>query len=252
LSVARDDAAQPCGSDAFMAPRLTPPKFNEASSTIDGVSYTQIAVDVGKQFDVSISGFKLKGSGEGIQSINKLLTADMPATAAGSDYAECMKSNLSSSGRDGTYNVSLAPVVLTKSWLVARRSSDDFCGGAHPNAGSIDRVYDLRTGDVEEVEKWFLPEAMQVEDGTSPKGALREIVIKKEITHGSVECSDAYEHANYWNIALSKGGVNFTPSLSHAEAACQESIDVPFAVVLKFMNARGISKLKSFRAEVHK
>jgi len=252
VSLGNDEANRPCGSDAFMAPRLTPPKVTEAAAKLGGVAFTKIDVDVGKQFDVAISGFKLNGAGGNVTKINKLLTSIIPTTAAGSDYADCMKSALYSGGRDGTYNVSLSPVVLTRNWLVARNGSDDFCGGAHPNAGSVDSVYDLAAGVKVDVEKWFMPDAMDVKDGINPKGTLREFVVKSEIKHGSSECSDVYENANYWNVALSKAGVNFTPSLPHAEAACAESVDVPFAMASKFMNAAARAKLKSFQAEASK
>ncbi len=246
----KEELIQPCGAEAYVSPLFTAPKITEMAAMLDGVAYTSIAVDVGKQFDVSIAGFKLNGSDANTMKINKLLTAIIPIVAKGADYADCITSALSANGRDGNYSVNSTPVLISANWLVARTGSEDYCGGAHPNAGSIDTVYDLKNGVKVDVEKWFLPEAMDLKDGINPQGELRDFVLKAEMKQATAECSDVYDSASYWNLALSKAGVNFTPSLPHVATACAESVDVPFALAAKFMNAEGKAQLNSFQAEL--
>ena len=251
VAVDSDEEKRPCGTDVFMAPRLTPPKITEMPAELNGASYTKFEVDAGKHLDVHIMGFELNGTAPGTVKINKQLAGIIPAEAAGSEYAECMADNLSSIGQDGQYFVETIPTVLTRNWLVARKSYEVTCGGAHPSHDSIDIVYDLQAGTEIDIATWFALAAIpkQGEEQHNPQGLLRSMVLNA-LTGENVDCKEVIESAESWTMALSNEGVTFTPSMPHAQQACGDSTAIPFATAQKFMTLEGRARLKSFEREL--
>jgi len=240
-----DDVDSPCGSGVFFNPRVSDPKIKETPSTLDGQAYTKIEVDAGKQFDVSYETFQLKGSGEGVAKINKLL---MPG--GGKDYVECLQ-QAATMGRDGDYEVTNTPKILTPHWLVVEESDGSSCGGAHPVNSSDETVYNPATGETLDLTKWLAPGA--IKDGML-QGKLNKLVQAKYAKGRSgdddKECVDAVKSPDGWSISLSKQGVVFLPALPYVAVACADPVEVGFNDVAPFLNAEGKKQLADFRSEV--
>ena len=53
------------------------------------------------------------------------------------------------------------------------------------------------------------------------------------------ECREGIERADFWDIALTRTGFGFTPSLAHVEQACTETIAVPFTRLQPWLSVTG-------------
>ena len=239
-----DDADGPCGTSAFFDPRVTLPKIRETAAKLDGQAYTQLDIDAGKQFDVSFQTFRLAGSGDAIDKLNKIF---MPA--GGKDYVECLQ-GAAAMGNDGDYEVTTQPEVLTAHWLVVSTGDGSSCGGAHPVNSSNETVYDLQSGDVVDVGKWLASTAAK--DGT-PKGKLAQLVnaAYAEGRKGDQDCLDAEKDAEDWNVSLTHKGMSFTPDLPYVANACADPTEISFDKMTPFLTPEGKKQLTTFRGELH-
>lgn len=247
-----DGDDQPCGSNAFFAPRVKPFKIIQSPAKLDGITYTKMTLDAGKQFDVDLDTFKLNGTTPGISAVNKRLLSVLPKKGKVAPYIECLQNTLSGSGRDGSYTVNTTPVVLTKSWLVASSGDGSYCGGAHPLNSSSEDVYNLRNGTDVDLREWLLAGAID-QDGKLSNN-LNALVLGKFVKDPDTdkECADSAKNAFGWTLSLAKQGVSFTPSLSYAETACMNPTVLSVSEVAPFLNADGKKQLANFQSELPK
>jgi hypothetical protein len=247
-----DGDDQPCGSNAFFAPRLKPFKITQSPNKLDGIAYTSIALDAGEQFVVDLETFKLNGNSPSISAINKNLLSILPMKGKAAPYIECLQNTLASSGRDGSYAVSITPLILTKSWLVTSSGDGSYCGGAHPVNSSSEDVYSLRNGKEIDLRDWLVAGTVDQEGKLSD--ALNQLVLRKFVEDPDTDevCADSAKNAFGWTLSLAKKGVSFTPSLSYAETACMNPTILSVSEVAPFLNTDGKKQLTNFQSELPK
>ena len=253
LTFSDEESVAPCASNAFFKPRVTPPKITETPAKQDGITYTKIVSEVGKQFKVEIESFKLLGNSAPIRKVNTVLQQNIGSRGKAPEYIECMKGSLESFGSDGDYNDTFAPDILTKHWLVATDTNDSSCGGAHPNTSSTDYVFDLQTGSVVDVANML----NKLSIGTVGKplmtlqGQLKEAVLKLQQKENP-DCVEEVKNAENTDVSLVRAGLSFTPRVLEREGPCRNAVVISFADMQPFLTPAGKTRLKSFQDELPK
>lgn len=238
----------PCGTSAFIAPRLRPVKIAAKPALKDGFTYTELVYDVGPSFpDVAIVSFAYSPHRPGDAVINAALRVDPAKPEGEADYAGCMRMALASLGRDGDFVFSYAPALVTSEFVSVAANSGGFCGGAHPDESTWHLTFDRASGKRIDLARWFTPRGVLRDAGEAGTAirritpALRELVLK-HFPFGKgedAECREAVASEEYWDLALDRGGIAFTPSLAHVVQACEDTAVVPFAELGAFFSPEG-------------
>lgn len=248
-----------CASVEFNGPRITPMKITRKPAKKDGVSYTDITADVGKQFDVSIGTFALLGNSAAVQKINAALGKEISGDPLKSNYLDCVTGALSSHGADGDYAIGLVPDLIMRKYMVSKESYANYCGGAHPNYTINWRNWDLRTGNVINLMDWLNAKAVvQTKQGQGENAYmdiaiqpyLRKLLKAKWAPIAEPECIDVIDDQDYWTLYLTKTGISFYPDLAHALTACEADINFSFSELTPLLNAAGKRWIASFRADL--
>jgi hypothetical protein len=139
------------------------------------------------------------------------------------------------------YNVYFAHGILSFPYTY-----DDYCGGAHPDAGVAGVTYDLQTGKEVGFTDLF---ANYTRDQTAIKKILDNKYLledhKEQADSGQPydsQCSDATlsESDSAWDYAsyyISKERLTVIPSFSHAEAPCALEVPVPIQELTPYLSA---------------
>ncbi len=253
LTFGEEESVAPCASDAFFKPRITPPKIIETPAKQDGITYTKIVSDVGKQFKVEVESFKLSGNSAAIRKVNDVLLQKIGSLGKAPEYVECIKGGLETFGSDGDYSDTFAPDILTKHWLVATDINDSSCGGAHPNTSSTEYVFDLQTGNVVEVANML--NKSSVNTAGKPlmtlQGQLKETVLKLQLKENP-DCVEEVKAAQNTDVSLATAGLSFTPRVLGREGPCRNAVVISFADIQPFLTPAGKARLKSFQDELPK
>ncbi len=248
-----------CGSLAFNEPRITPMKITRKPAKKDGVAYTDITADVGKQFDVSLGTFALLGNSTAIKKINTELAKEISGEPSKSNYFECITGALSNNGSDGDYSAGLVPDLITRNHMVSNESYSNYCGGAHPNYYINWRNWDLRTGNAINLMDWLNATAVvRTKQGQGENAyteitiqpALRKILKAKWLVLAEPECNDVIDDHEYWNLHLTRKGISFYPDLAHALTACETDIQLAFSELAPLLNPAGKRGIAFFRADL--
>jgi hypothetical protein len=245
LAAAGEDG--PCGSDAFIAPRLRPARLVARPASKEGFAYTELTYVVGPSFpEVGIVSFSYPPSRPGDRAINASLRVDPAEHEGPADYAGCMKMALASLGRDGDFQFSYVPAMVTPEFLSVAANSGGFCGGAHPSEGVWHLTFDRVSGKSLNLADWFTPRGIINEPSeTTPITKLAAPLRPTVLRHYPFEagqdadCKEVVAQADYWDLSLTRRGIGFTPSLPHVAQACTETAVVPFAQLSAFMTAAG-------------
>lgn len=244
-----DDAERPCGSRAFIAPRIEPVKIVAKPQKLGSFAYTAQEYRVGRSFgDVSIGSFAYPPSQPGDHAINARLKLDPNREGNEADYASCLQGSLGSLGTEGDFQFGYDPVEATARFLTVRVSTGGFCGGAHPSYGYNWRTYDRRTGKALVPGRWFKPQALPSEYAGGEDGnvqvseALRRVFLRR-FRFDSSECRDAASQQEFWNIGLTAKGLIVSPSLPHAIQACGDDAVVPFADLAPYLSTAGKTEM---------
>ena len=245
----KNDAEQACGSLAFSKPRLTTPKISRQPASLNGAGFTKLFADVGKQFDVKIESFQLIGSTPEIERVNATLRKPIPTSAIGSDYLECSRNSLSSTGADGHFSSATEPKLITRNWLVSKEESAVGCGGAHPGYELSRRTWDLRKGREVNLWDWFkAPAVIQSVPDEGEPSAYREVelsgpfrkMLDAAYPRHDDQCKEEERQSGSWNASLTRDGIAFTPEFSHASFACTDDSDIiSFTKLEPFLSAAG-------------
>jgi len=240
------DDMGPCGSIEYLAPRLGPTPLHQTRGTIDGVQYGKLVLVIPGSFkNASVESFALQGGTPAILRVNQVLAKPLSAKTAAEGWIWCMLSQLSQNGEDGYYAEELTPTMIGRRYLSANHHNDGSCGGAHPYSDNHSRTFDLSSGAEIDLNDWLTPRAIKREryDSTSDEAKTVTPAFRKFILAGwkaeQAECREGIERADFWDIALTRTGFGFTPSLAHVEQACTETIAVPFTRLQPWLSATG-------------
>lgn len=246
----------PCASMEFQRPRVSPVRLTSKAGTKDGTKFTTWSFVPGTPFeDIEVSTFTLDRTDAGVPKVNALLREVLPRPDGTGTWLDCMAANANAHGVDGDYSESIEPTLITRRWLAAAHSGDDYCGGAHPENYNRPRTFDLMAGAEVDPSDWLKPSAVtvtQFEQGDEPAKTLTEpfrAMILKGWKPDDPECRDAVASQEFWNIGISRAGLVFSPSLPRVVMACGEDFTIPFARLQPWLNAKGQAAVASLQAE---
>ena len=240
----------PCGSRAFIAPRLKPITISRrAPQGKARFAYDELHYDVGAAFDsVQIASFALKPQLPGDAAINAAVALEPLKPGSVADFAECMGGNLSSLGTDGDFSLILTPNAILGDFLTVAVLQGYFCGGPHPDAVTTYRTFDRRTGKEFALTDWLASSARQPIDGDTsasslvqPTEALRKLIVAHfpRPTDDTDGCFDLVASAEFWTISLTSEGLAFEPSLPHTAAACGDVAPLTFSALAPYLSSAG-------------
>ncbi len=254
-----DDDGGACGSQAFNLPRFTTPVVKTKPATRDGIAYTRVLVDIGKQFpESSFETFQLAGTSPAIRRINAELYKDVPTGPAHADYFQCAMDALGQNGLDGDMTAALSPETLTPGFMVEADSEGYDCGGAHPDSGVTYQTWDLRKGEKINLYDGFTKAALtQTVNGTGASQyttvayspPFMAMILRAFPAHDP-DCKEAVATADAWTARLTAKGMAFTPDLPHVVAACVDDAVVPFDRLTPYLTPDGKALVAAFAAEV--
>ncbi|WP_133682390.1 hypothetical protein [Paludibacterium purpuratum] len=230
-----------CEVPAFFAPRDA--KFQVMSGkahVVDGKAYTEIQV---KGRD--LASLWLSGATAQIASINANLARQLKRDYW--SYFTCLSEG-KREALGGDYSSWANVVAWGQRWLVIGTAVDSYCGGAHPNQDLDYQTWDLTTGQMENLWRWF--NAKGTTGDKSAMWASPELtkVVLQSVEPRKDECGDDMQSASFYRLRLSRQGMVFIPSLGHADRVCEEEVTVSYKKLLPFLNERGqheLSKLPS-------
>lgn len=240
---ARPNEDGPCASSEFHAPRVRPVRVTSAPDSRQGIAYTKLTYNVGPGFpDTSIIGFAIREQQPGDRAINAALRVDTSKPEA--DYLGCDHQQVATQGISGAFSYEAEPDLLTADFLSVAISSGGDCGGAHPDDSTFHRAFDRKTGRAVDLGTWFTARGVKARESgdDSPfrelTPALRSVVLR-HFKFEEAECSEAVSGSDYWDIALGRAGLTFTPSLPHVAEAYAEPATVPFRELSAWLSPAG-------------
>jgi len=234
------EISRPCGSEAYMAPRLKPVRLVATQATNNGIAYRSLGYALPAHFsEVEIALPQIPETRPGDRAINARFRKELEPGQDNVDYADCMSGAIMMSGNDGEFHRIGVPVLATPDWLVIKHSMADTCGGAYPNSYQMHRTFDRRTGAEVKLGAWFTRKGMAPMDGDMAIGSdLRDLIIRTA-TFDSPDCRESFEMQDYWDLELTRQGINFTPQLPHVVQACANPTLMSFASLAPFLNVQG-------------
>jgi hypothetical protein len=260
------EEAGPCGSDAFLGPRVAGGEVLSEPAELDGWRYTALAYRPPAHFaeELFLESFSFAPERPGDAAILAALAKDLPADSRLAPYLQCMGDSIAVNGRDGYYSTASKPALVSPAWLTTSDSYDIYCGGAHPSHGFFHRTFDRQSGEEVVLARW-LDEAA-VEHKTYEAGdegydlvrpALRELILARGASDSELltaedesyeaECREAAREQEFWTFGLSREGMLFVPSLPHVIAACQATYTVPWSELAPLLNETGRAGLVRLR-----
>ncbi|GHH24294.1 hypothetical protein GCM10008023_36310 [Sphingomonas glacialis] len=255
-----EDSGTTCGNPAFSLPRFTKPILVRKPATLNGIIYTRILVDPGRQFEQSgTETFQLRGTTPAMRRVNAALYATVPTGPENATYFTCSMAALGQNGLDGDDSSTLKPLILMKNWMVSEDDEENDCGGAHPNSDVRYATWDLRSGAQINLYDWFTTAALtQTINDRGSKNAYVTVAFRPAFKHlidvaysrDDPECRDTLAEADAWDPRLTEAGIAFTPELPHVAQACEEDALVSFAQLTPFLNTTGRAQIAAFRKEL--
>jgi hypothetical protein len=242
------DEEDPCGSNAYVAPRVRPLRLVSKPASSKGFAYTELNWLVGSSFeDITLTSFAYRATRPGDAAINAALRVDPTRPEGEADYLGCIKGQLSSLGTDGSFAFSYEPALVTPEFLSVTANAGGDCGGAHPSESQWHLTFDRVSGRQVQLSRWFTSRGMvpgEPGDTSSVRQltpALRALALKHfPFEQGEdSECRQAVSESDYWDLAIDRHGLAFEPSLPHVAQACGERALVPFAELAGFLSAEG-------------
>lgn len=251
VALTADDAAQPCGSRAFIAPRLRPVGMTRKPARNAGIAYTQIDYHVAPWFsEVSITSFAIAPTMPGDAAINRQLLFDPNKADSPADYVWCMSQQLGSTGSDGDFSVGIEPFALTEHFLTAKSYSDQSCGGPHPNSDHSWGIFDRTTGKLLDLARWFSVKGKSKTPFSATEAGFSQLQITPALRRAVMrrmklepDCREGISSNDYWYLGLTSKGMVFAPALPRVAMACGEDVVVPFADLAPFLSPYGKANL---------
>jgi hypothetical protein len=197
--------------------------------------------------------FALDGTSPAITRLNAALAA--PLAGDPPRWFECVGNSLQQSGLEGEYREKLEMVTITRRWLSVRDQQGGYCGGAHPDASTSYRLFDLTTGAELNVQDWFNDRAIRRErvEGVSEEVRTLQPAFRAFLTGTwqpeQAECGEAIRSAEYWTIGLDSHGFLFGPQLPHALEACYQEWGPGFEMLRPWLTPEALAQISALRAE---
>ncbi len=232
----------PCSSPAFLARRAVPATFDRADAALGGFAFTKLFYQPPPHFaDVTVEGFTFAPVYPGDGAIARELEAALPRGAVDDDFLQCIGGALGSMGADGFWEQMIAPAYVDQAFMAVTFSLGTFCGGAHPNFGSNQRVFDRESGGEVDLATWLSDSAWEdVQYEYKPLGsALRELAMQHWPAESDGECREAAREQSYWLFGISEAGFTLTPDFPHVMTACEETATVPWAQMEPYLSGQG-------------
>lgn len=246
--LASDGDDGPCGSDAYIAPRLRPVRITTQPASKDGFAYTVIKYDVGPSFpEIGIASFSYPATRPGDRAINVALRVDPREHEGPADYVGCMKMAHAAHGRDGDFQFTYTPYLVTSEFVSVAANSDGSCGGASPFTANWHVTFDRQTGRRIDLGLWFTSSAVPPPSDGEVRSThligtrLRQIVLRyfPWDSQADSDCRDAVSSQEYWRMSVNHKGIAFAPDLARVVMACGATALVPFADLAPFLSAEG-------------
>jgi hypothetical protein len=260
---------EPCGSAAFLDPRLRDAtRVRTEPGDIAGLAYVRhVFVPPAHFEDIAIESFTFDPEQPGDAGILDFLRSKLPSGTIDDDFVDCIGGSLSSVGADGYYTDQLAPFMASHSFLVVRENSDDYCGGAHPNAWFQYLTFDRQSGEEVDLFTWLNDAAREHHPADDPAEsydtvlpALRKAIVKRDPVEGfpaedpseaepyEAECREVAEEQEFWTLGLSREGMLFVPSVPHVALPCMATFTVPWSDLRPYLSAEGRAGLARLNA----
>jgi hypothetical protein len=248
-----DGEESPCASLVFHAPRLAGIRIVSQPAVKDGLGYTKLILDHRGRFgDTQVETFALAGSTEAVRRINAKLRA--PLAGDPPAWFECVRGALETNSSEGQIDETIAPRMITPRWLTAIDHEDGDCGGAHPDSSNVPLTFDRTTGRQLDLNDWLNDKAVKRE-GSGP-GTQEAKMLRPEFRNlllarwkpQDAECADAVRQTDFWDIALTRTGLVFSPELPHVVQACGEDFALPFARLRSYLSAEGVKQADALQS----
>ncbi len=236
------DDGEPCGSEAFLGPRIAGGQVMSEPAELKGWRYTVQTYRPPAHFaeDVALESFSFEPDQPGDVAINQALSAivPMPAGTLEDEWLQCLAYAIAAGGRDGYYGQSVKPTMAIAPFLTVEVNRGDYCGGAHPNHDTFHRTYDRTTGEEMNIDAWFgSPDA---NGGVVTAPELRAMAMAKWPSDEDLEeCREYAAEVDYWRLELARDGIVFTPDFPHALTACEEAALLTWSELTPFLDAEG-------------
>ncbi len=250
----------PCGSEAYIAPRLQGLfEIRQRPGQLGDFAYEFHTLVPPEQFreDVAIETFQYTPEQPGDPGILAALRGRLPSGTAADPFADCLAGAISVHGTDGSYFEFLEPVMADAAFLGVRESSETYCGGAHPNAYYTFLTFDRQSGAAVELFDWLSDEAREhhassvaSEDYFTVRAPLREVIVAREPidepegVEGEqsayhAECGDVIADQGFWSLGLDRDGLLFVPNVPHVAGLCRATFLVPWDELEPFLSDAG-------------
>lgn len=234
---------------AFNAPRVASQKLKIETSS-DGSR--QVSA-----LDGNIHMTELPASVPYAERFNRTMHAWFAEQIAG--YYDCALNNGGNPDFNESYNIDL----LTPSWLVAKETYSNYCGGAHPSGGTAGfSVWNLKTGktvnpwDFIKNSRWdFIKKIYHCDSENDcqrrPPPSLNEIIVSqfKRDNADNGDCSGAIDFSPDYLLYPTKDGLVFSTTFPHVVQACDEDITLPWKTVEPFLTQQGKEAMQSLRQD---
>lgn len=247
--------ASPCASLAFHRPRLEGVRTVSSRATADGTAYTKLTLDTGGHFGIAVETFALDGGGAAVRRINATLAESLAGDPP--RWFECIANSLETMPYEGESEEALAPALISRRWLSVASHAAWSCGGAHPDASNVYRLFDLASGAEVDPLDWFLPTAVRrehfegsEEDRRTLEPAFRTFLLADwHPAPDAAECTEVIRTQDDWNVGLTRDGFVFTPLLPHVVQACGDEFTVSFERIRPWLTPEGAANIGALQAE---
>jgi hypothetical protein len=216
-------------SSAFNSIRLKSTLVERAAPVTDS-GHQYIAVRAPK---LDISSVLLADSSPIAKKINQQLNAEFNNTVAAA-Y------NCISFGEPGDFNATLSRAFRDKQWISFVDTSDDYCGGPHPDEFITYITFDLATGAKIEPMQWF-------KDPKELPASLRKLIVdqwqekaQKNPADFEHECISSWNDNRYYSVRPTYNGLLFTPEFPHIANICVNDVSISSAALKPFLNEVGL------------
>lgn len=156
---------------------------------------------------------------------------------------------------DVDFYTAIAPVFWNARLLTLHETYSNYCGGAHPNGGTVRYIgWDIAADRAVNFDSWVKrvakdAEAAKLRAWTLP-GRLKNFIVasyKKERPHeADKDCVDSVVTGEFFRTYPSAVGMVFEPEFPHVIQACEDPVTIPWKQMQPFLTPKGLSAVKLY------